>query len=425
MAVTDDRDTVLRAEAEKCHEAEEALLGAAMLSADALEVAATEVESDDFRSEHHRHIHEALLRLWESGTQRADPVLVADELNAKGQLELVGGTVTLTGMQAVCPTTANAAAYARIVVDFATKRRLWRAGNEIAQMATTGDPAVELLEIAKHVMSTVDIPIRRMARSQTVEEFLDREDKFNWLIDGLIERRDRAIITGGEGGGKSVLLRQIAVMSAAGLHPFSFRPIPPVRVLLVDVENSPAQVRRSLEPMIQHVRAHVPTWNPENLTIETPGPLDLAGRHDSRWLIERVAVNRPDMLITGPIYKLHNEDPNEELPARRVIRTFDLIRTKYDVSVILEAHTAKGSAGAVRSLNPYGASIWMRWPEFGYGLRPDKEAGTVDGHAALVNFASWRPPRDQREWPTVLAGDGAAFWPWRDASHHPVQEAGW
>jgi RecA-family ATPase len=43
------------------------------------------------------------------------------------------------------------------------------------------------------------------------------------VIPGLLERRDRLMLTGEEGLGKSYLLRQIAVMAAAGLDPFDHR----------------------------------------------------------------------------------------------------------------------------------------------------------------------------------------------------------
>jgi hypothetical protein len=46
------------------------------------------------------------------------------------------------------------------------------------------------------------------------------DDEPDWLIPDLLERRDRLILTGEEGLGKSYLLRQIAIMAAAGLDPF-------------------------------------------------------------------------------------------------------------------------------------------------------------------------------------------------------------
>jgi hypothetical protein len=276
--------------------------------------------------------------------------------------------------------------------------------------------------MAKHMIATVDMPLGAGVPSPSAAEFLQGEDTYNWLVEGLLERRDRLIITGGEGGGKSTLLRQLAVQFAAGIHPFRFHPTTPIRVLQVDVENSAPQIRRAIEPMMA-VASERPGWNADNLRIEvrTDG-LDLTQRHDSRWLLERVASNRPDVLITGPIYKLHAEDPNDELPARRVARVLDMIRDKYDCAIVLEAHAPHGQGGAARSLRPFGSSLWLRWPEFGYGLKADREAGEINGHPAAVWFEAWRGARDQREWPARLSGDGREFWPWRDSAHMPAHD---
>ena len=46
----------------------------------------------------------------------------------------------------------------------------------------------------------------------------------DWVIPGLLERGDRLIWTGFEGLGKSVVVRQLAVCAAAGVHPFTREP---------------------------------------------------------------------------------------------------------------------------------------------------------------------------------------------------------
>lgn len=404
-------------------DAEEALLGVALTDPDAMEVCVTEVDADDFYDPAHGHIHTALVKLWESGLLTPDRVLVADELAARGVLEEVGGAGRLTSISGMAPHTAHVREYARIVTELATLRRMITTAAEIAFMAYDLPPDVtEAYDMARHMISAVELRMGGGDPARNADELLTEDDEYDWLVPGLLERRDRIIVTGGEGHGKSTLLRQLAVMFAAGMHPFRFHAVPPVRVLVVDVENSVSQTRRAIEPMVR-VAARSPRWNADNLRYEfrTEG-LDLTARKDSRWLLERVATNAPDVLIIGPLYKLHADDPNDEQPARRVASVLDMARELYDTAVVLEAH-APHAGQSSRPLRPYGSSLWLRWPEFGYGIRPDTDAGRNEaGRPLQVRFEPWRGSRDERAWPSLLSSDGREFWPWRDASQPPAPD---
>ena len=69
-----------------------------------------------------------------------------------------------------------------------------------------------------------------------------------------------------------------------------------------------------------------------------------------------------------------------------------------------------------RNVRPIGASLWLRWPEFGYGLRP---ASGFDPAERLVDFVGWRGDRDVRNWPKQLRA--GSLWPWEDVP----QETRW
>lgn len=402
-------------------DAEVAVLGTAMLAPSAFELVVTELDTDDFYLVKHQTIHHAMRSMWESALTIADPVVLADELEATGLLEEAGGRKYLLDMMGNTPSTARATEYARIVLDMATRRRLIGAGTEITNLGYESPEDIAVVtRRAVDLVAEVDVPIIGEP-SPNIAQILELEIDYDWLVEGLLERRDRLIITAGEGNGKSTLLRQIALMLAIGMHPFRFYPIDPIKVLVVDLENSASQIKRAYADMMQHVKRH---FDPDRLRIECRQEgLDVTSRHDARWLIERVAAAKPDLVITGPIYRLHTADPNEELPARKVIEVLDVIRTKYNAAVIIEAHVPN----ARDELRPYGASIWRRWPEFGYGLRVDTDAEPrdINGHPHRVFFNAWRGPRDQRQWPRSLNGDGELGWPWRDEDYQaPPQRGG-
>lgn len=224
--------------------------------------------------------------------------------------------------------------------------------------------------------------------------FLQPEPDYRWIIPNLLERGDRLILTGPEGGGKSTLLRQVAVTTAAGIHPFTEDDIDPLRVLYIDLENSRRHTLRQFAPLVAQAPGRIAT---RHLTpVVRPEGLDLLAATDHTWLAQRLDVNQPDLLVIGPLYKLALGDPTSEEIARHVAFVLDDLRATYDVAMLIEAHQPHRSNGH-RPDRPYGASLWMRWPEFGIAL-----TGGFLRH--------WRGARDERDWPVVLRRGGA--WPW-------------
>lgn len=242
------------------------------------------------------------------------------------------------------------------------------------------------------------------------------DEEYDWIVPGVLERADRLILTGFEGLGKSMLLRQMAVMIAAGLHPFDWDrhdQCKPLKVLFIDCENSVRQSRRKFRRLAEasiHYRSRVPDGALR--LIHRPEGIDLTTDEWSTWLLERVTAHRPDVLFVGPFYRLHNANMNEELPARKVATVLDQVRTTVDCALVTEAHAGHGDQGASRSTRPAGSSLLLRWPEFGLGLRPHGEA-SPSGRPETVEVNPWRGGRDDREWPRLLTMGGPNEWPWK------------
>ncbi len=53
----------------------------------------------------------------------------------------------------------------------------------------------------------------------------------------------------------------------------------------------------------------------------------------------------------------------------------------------------------------------MRWPEFGYGLRPVEDERSAEQDRAR-RVIPWRGARDERQWPTFLRQGADGGWPW-------------
>ena len=162
--------------------------------------------------------------------------------------------------------------------------------------------------------------------AEDVHEFLAASDEpYDWLIEGFLERWERVILTGAEGAGKSMAIRQMAVCMAAGLHPFTFTRRTPVTVLVIDCENNDRQNRRKIRPMVEQAEregARVPDGGLR--IIHRPNGLDLTDTDDAAWLIERVTAHSPDVLVLGPLYQLHRQNMNDELAARQLTHALRL-----------------------------------------------------------------------------------------------------
>ena len=368
-------------------DAERAVLGTMLLSRDAIAAAGELCEGGDFYNPSHASVFDAAVDLYKRG-EPVSPVIVADELARTGvsvPLE------DLIAWQAEAPPTGSARKLAEIVRDHAVSRAVMVACTEVVEGARSGADIAGLLDGHVARLDSLRRAITPRTEPPDLGTFLDQvDDDRDPVIPGLLDTGDRLIVTGGEGMGKSTLLRQLAVLSAGGVHPFTFDPIPPVRVLVSDAENARRLVRskfRELRDLLDDDTAD------KNLFVEIAATVNLLDAREAASFEATVDAVAPQLLIVGPSYKLAGGDPTEEETARAVVAVLDRLRARHGCAVVLEAHTPHGTEE-----RPYGASLWKRWPEFGVFLAPGGQ------------LRHWRGQRDERDWPGALQRGG--YWPW-------------
>lgn len=413
-------------------DAEMSVLGGMLLSRDAInDVTRILVSGSEFYKPAHETIYDAILTVYARGGEAVDPITVAAELTRSGNLARVGGASYLHDLVRAVPTAANAEYYAGFVSEHAAARGgIEESTRTIQALFSRQGDVTEVLEdgverlraVRDRGMAFSDKP------SKTLRTFLDEtDDEPEWVIPGVLARWDRLIVTAPEGGGKSLFNRQMLARAAAGLHPWKRARIAPKRVLLVDVENSESQVRPWLRKMYRAACEEL--GGPaddllDNFVLEVlEGGLDLNNPGDRARLLRIVERNRPDMVAIGPLYKLASGNPNDEEVARVLMSALEAVRVASGgAAMLIEAHAPHRAGGERhRDYRPIGSSLWMRWPEFGFGLAPvsNKEIQFAE-QEGLVKWLPWRGSRSERDWPEAFMH--GATWPWQSASLDELQE---
>lgn len=303
-----------------------------------------------------------------------------------------------------------------VIRDAAVKRSLAALGRRTVQETTSGEDgallAARLVEAAKGIRD--GHRATRFHASPLGDVMNEQDDAYQWVVPGLIEARDRLVITGAEGLGKSTFLRQLAICAAAGIHPFNGKPTAPVRVLYVDCENSEKQWRRNAHAVTTAAR-HLGSADPgENVRLACVRRIDILQPADIGALHGLLDDHEPDILVIGPLYKLVPKAINNDDDAAPVLAALDSLRDR-GPALLMEAHAGHAvGKGGERDYRPRGSAALLGWPEFGFGLVPDQNDRT---RAEVVR---WRGDRDERYWPGAIRRGGVL--PWTDDAREPSPE---
>jgi replicative DNA helicase len=218
-------------------DAEQSVLGGLLLDNQAWERVSDVLTADDFYRREHRQIFNAIAALCEEGSP-ADVVTVSEWLTKNGELEAAGGLSYIGALANNTPSTANIAAYARIVRENAVLRELIRVASDISQAAylPEGRGVSELLDVAEARVLEISEKGHRRGEFQPISRLLskavDRIDQlyrsespltgvptgFNDLDDMTsgLQAADLIIIAGRPSMGKTSLAMNIAENAAIG-----------------------------------------------------------------------------------------------------------------------------------------------------------------------------------------------------------------
>ena len=162
--------------------AEKSLLGAVMLSDGVLPEVLTILKPRDFYEERHQVIFAAMMNLYDQH-RPVDLLTLTSELKSLKKLKEIGGAPYLTELSNFVPAASHAKAYAEIVEKASTRRKLIKAGNEIANKAFEEDTNVnDLIGSAEKELFEVSDKIVRsdyVAMDELLADAFDRIEELH------------------------------------------------------------------------------------------------------------------------------------------------------------------------------------------------------------------------------------------------------
>src|SRR5262249_31655226 len=132
-------------------EAEQAVLGALMVSGDGISRVVDILEPDYFYRKAHQVVYAAMLDLYDNN-EPIDIAAIRQYLKDEGKREKVGDRKYLTALALSVATTANLEYYAKAVQEKALLRHLIKAGTEIVSDCYEEPDADQAIDRAEHLI---------------------------------------------------------------------------------------------------------------------------------------------------------------------------------------------------------------------------------------------------------------------------------
>jgi len=190
-------------------EAEQSVLGGLLLSADAWDAVAEAVVESDFYRPNHRTIFRQIAQLAEA-LEPIDVITLADKLAAAGDLEGAGGLPYLAELAQNTPSASNIRAYAQVVRERASLRKLIEAAQEIADsgFAPEGRTSDDLINEAERRIMQISEQGPKAGGPQGV----------NPLLQAAVGRIEELFNSGGDITGLTTGFKDLDDMTS-GLQP--------------------------------------------------------------------------------------------------------------------------------------------------------------------------------------------------------------
>lgn len=219
------------------------------------------------------------------------------------------------------------------------------------------------------------------------------------LIEGILRRGHKMLVSGSSKAGKSFLLMELAIAIAEGTPWLGFK-CRKGRVLYVNLEiDSASCINRFLKiydalKLPQRHSEDIVLWNLRGHAV----PLDQLVPK----LIRRVRDQHFDAIIIDPIYKVITGDENNASEMGAFCNQFDKICTETGCSTIYCHHHSKGAQGSKKAMDrASGSGVFARDPDAQLDMIELELSDDLKNNVADAGASAWRLESSLREFPNI------------------------
>lgn len=239
-----EKDNILAKVPPHSLEAEESLLGCLLIDKDAIIKIADSLMPQDFYKDAHKIIYEIIKELYGS-QEPIDIITLANRLEEKKKLELIGGRSYLAKLSNTVATSGNIVNYSNIIQRKATLRRLQQAAAEISSLSFAEERDIDeildetekkVFSVSQKYLKNAFLPIDNLLTQafERIDELHKKGGKLRGLPTGFtdldkllagLQKSDLIILAARPSVGKTSLAldiaRQAAIASKEGVGIFS------------------------------------------------------------------------------------------------------------------------------------------------------------------------------------------------------------
>jgi hypothetical protein len=296
----------------------------------------------------HQTIYTVLCDMWEA-KKPIDLITFTQEMRERKLLEGLGGAAYITELFTFVPTAANVAYYLDIVSDYHLLREIIALTTDSTLKAYGLHPQnadqspMDLLDVLESKLASLrSLHSRNGLQPLSWEELSKSPDLADSLLENrFLERGQGLLVVGPAGCGKSTAAFQMCCCWASGLSGLHIAPSRPLRIVVLQTEDSKNDVREYAEGILSQrcFTAEKKELVKQNLIVLPPVPG--ASSAELQVLLNHVATkHKPDLISLNPLLAFCAADYTRELGAM-LYQVIDPVIKKHHVGFLGVHHTTK------------------------------------------------------------------------------------